>query len=488
MDKYVIAPPVGSNNNSVGAADRPWQEGDFEKVVADEIIVKGPVVDVRAFGAVGDGVTDDTEAIQTAITTLKNEGKKNLLIPVGTYIISNEIIIDGQLTIWGYGAVIKNVGNTDALRVGTTVASWNGLKCLIKGLTVIGNAQSGNGLQINGMLCGLYECSFRENGLSGIRGQSAQYARIENCAFGDNGRYGIELVHGESYSSNNDIVIQGTYECINNKLGGYYLSASKLFFARNTFTVFETDCAKVGMYAEGYNSIYVNNGFEIFNGGGSSEDVNVVTLAAGTLLSEFCNNIIESAGAGNVTPLRVISGYVKIAANNFNIVYTGHKYIEIDGGEVIEENNIFPNNNNAPVAIDKIKSVPQIMHLKKTITPTFNGSLYIGTLTLNFTKPGAYLVSVYAKAGGGSADHGCQVQCLYEYKSEGNFPVANATRLSFLNSSSNTVYTDVPTANNGSMSININCASAGDIEVLCNVLPLMLDFGVILSQQTDYVS
>lgn len=32
MDKYTIAPPAGSTNNSVGAADRPWHEGHFDSV------------------------------------------------------------------------------------------------------------------------------------------------------------------------------------------------------------------------------------------------------------------------------------------------------------------------------------------------------------------------------------------------------------------------------------------------------------------------
>lgn len=32
MDKYTIAPPAGSTNNSVGAADRPWKEGHFDSV------------------------------------------------------------------------------------------------------------------------------------------------------------------------------------------------------------------------------------------------------------------------------------------------------------------------------------------------------------------------------------------------------------------------------------------------------------------------
>lgn len=32
MDKYVIAPPAGSTQNSVGASDRKWKEGHFEKL------------------------------------------------------------------------------------------------------------------------------------------------------------------------------------------------------------------------------------------------------------------------------------------------------------------------------------------------------------------------------------------------------------------------------------------------------------------------
>lgn len=32
MDKYIVAPPLGSTNNSVGAANGKWQEGYFEKL------------------------------------------------------------------------------------------------------------------------------------------------------------------------------------------------------------------------------------------------------------------------------------------------------------------------------------------------------------------------------------------------------------------------------------------------------------------------
>ena len=50
-------------------------------VTANDIIAKEPIVDVRAFGAKGDGITDDTAAFQAAVATLVDNSK--LLIPAG---------------------------------------------------------------------------------------------------------------------------------------------------------------------------------------------------------------------------------------------------------------------------------------------------------------------------------------------------------------------------------------------------------------------
>ncbi|MBI4243693.1 MAG: right-handed parallel beta-helix repeat-containing protein [Planctomycetes bacterium] len=57
-----------------------------------DMVTKGPWMDVRAFGAVGDGEADDTLAIQGAINALPSAGGI-LFIPTGIYKITSELYI-----------------------------------------------------------------------------------------------------------------------------------------------------------------------------------------------------------------------------------------------------------------------------------------------------------------------------------------------------------------------------------------------------------
>lgn len=59
-------------------------------------MIAGNMVNVRDFGAVGDGVADDTSAIQAAISACYASGE-TLYIPTGTYLISDTLdLIDGN--------------------------------------------------------------------------------------------------------------------------------------------------------------------------------------------------------------------------------------------------------------------------------------------------------------------------------------------------------------------------------------------------------
>src|SRR5881275_3345178 len=49
---------------------------------------KGDQVDVKTYGAVGDGVTNDTAAFNAALKSLADAGGGVCLVPKGTYLIS----------------------------------------------------------------------------------------------------------------------------------------------------------------------------------------------------------------------------------------------------------------------------------------------------------------------------------------------------------------------------------------------------------------
>ncbi len=81
-----------------------------------------PDVNIKDFGAVGDGTNDDTAAIQKAIN--QSQGKGRINIPEGTFIVSETIIIPSNTHLSGEGkdSVIKmkhDVGrNTTLMRTG----------------------------------------------------------------------------------------------------------------------------------------------------------------------------------------------------------------------------------------------------------------------------------------------------------------------------------------------------------------------------------
>lgn len=78
----------------------------------------GTVVNVRSVGAVGDGKTDDSAAIQTAIDQLKSVGGGQLYLPAGNYLVNEQIVLDSVdffLNVKGSGMDITRIyiNNTD---------------------------------------------------------------------------------------------------------------------------------------------------------------------------------------------------------------------------------------------------------------------------------------------------------------------------------------------------------------------------------------
>lgn len=74
-------------------------------------------VNVETFGAVGDGVTDDAAAIQSALDFAHEAGGGLVQFTPGkTYAVTTFLAVYDYTTIYAYGATIKAVGNSGILR------------------------------------------------------------------------------------------------------------------------------------------------------------------------------------------------------------------------------------------------------------------------------------------------------------------------------------------------------------------------------------
>jgi hypothetical protein len=69
-----------------------------------------PWVDVRAFGATGDGSTDDTDALVLAIFVAAVHKGGTVLLPPGRYAFSGELVIPDGVDLWGCGGH-QQIGN-----------------------------------------------------------------------------------------------------------------------------------------------------------------------------------------------------------------------------------------------------------------------------------------------------------------------------------------------------------------------------------------
>ncbi len=109
---FSIAPPLGSsievmtNETGVintGNATAITYTASFPGAVQQTVQTKlEQYVSVKDFGAVGDGVTDDTAAIQAAL----NSGQTNIVLPDGTYLVTASLAVPANVFLSAYGASI----------------------------------------------------------------------------------------------------------------------------------------------------------------------------------------------------------------------------------------------------------------------------------------------------------------------------------------------------------------------------------------------
>lgn len=129
-DELQIQAFSGFNVANIQSANVSFQQGGTGSSVRSVDAKLKEVVSVKDFGAVGDGVTDDTAAIQAAINAAAN-----VFVPAGIY-KCNGVTLPSNRTIWGEGAASVIFQPTTANLQGVLYANSNSPSSYVENITI----------------------------------------------------------------------------------------------------------------------------------------------------------------------------------------------------------------------------------------------------------------------------------------------------------------------------------------------------------------
>lgn len=330
------------NNIPASIYDIAWNltgnPGDVWTYVGNTYeVVANQGIDVTLFGAKGDGVTDDTVAIQSAITAVSANGGGTIYFPPGTYIISSPLLINSdnvQLLGSSWNSVLFPTAGFGAnpmihsLAIGGGAFRY-GIK--ISDLFLDGNNVTGIiGIQLDTTYqAQIYHTRVRHcvgTGIfmNGSSGNTGAYNSINNCHITDGGA-GI----GIDTNFNEWLVIEGGLVSFHNTAGGIGFRSKTLnnrvigaafdnndtgilqsFAGRLTVTgcQFDRGVTRFIRLQGSKNSVITGNFFGSFNGTGSKNILDIDdannsgNIVNGNNLinggSTWTNYVVENANVG----------------------------------------------------------------------------------------------------------------------------------------------------------------------------------------------
>jgi parallel beta-helix repeat protein len=169
--------------------------------------VKGAVlnrgVNVKDYGAKGDGVTDDTAAIQAAM-----DAASNVYFPAGTYLVGAALVPNTNQYMWGTGATIKLADSTN-----TSIISADGASNItIEGLSLDGNKANQSITKTDSTKAVIYltdtsnatqvtknnivNCKIINAGSDGVCFGASTYSGVSDCYIEAPAQHGISTIGG----------------------------------------------------------------------------------------------------------------------------------------------------------------------------------------------------------------------------------------------------------------------------------------------------
>lgn len=155
-------------------------------------ILSTEFINVKTYGAKGDGVTNDAPAIQSALDSVKTTGGI-IYFPVGTYLVKSAVLFySNQILFFEYGATILQGDSINSLMRNYSTTSIGGYDGTHDSM-IIGATFDGGSYTTNNTLLGfchsknivIKDCKFRNayGGWHDLEINSSQYILVENCDF-----------------------------------------------------------------------------------------------------------------------------------------------------------------------------------------------------------------------------------------------------------------------------------------------------------------
>ena len=183
-------PNVNEPGTGIGSKPEPSPAGTAG-AISSPILERAQVVSVKTFGAVGDGVTNDTAAFSEALAACAADGG-TCLVPEGTYLISaSGISTERNKPSVVSGVHLKGAGRASILKV-AGMPTNHLLRC------------DGDKWSVENLTFDMGDYTPPKAGFAAITGRGNNW-RVANCAIVKSGKWAIQAYGGSNWS------IEGNY-------------------------------------------------------------------------------------------------------------------------------------------------------------------------------------------------------------------------------------------------------------------------------------
>ena len=327
---------LASDTAGKGAALVAFKQSGVGAAVRTLLDKAEEFVSVKDFGAVGDGVTDDTAAIQAALDSLPSFGGE-VYVPTGQYRVTAGLVANKRVRLVGAGYSYLLASPSPCVIIKASTVSGPGLTLPTPASTVenisflgeVGN--TGDGILIKAARCTLRDVSVFRMGNDGIRigtdagNENCNLWYLSNVKTKSNGQHGLHLSEGAGALADTNAGTCVNIDAQSNGAAGVYLNGSQL----NTFVggAYQNN-ATYGIHLSPHAS------YNVFSGGDpEANSIAQVRLDAGAVGNAFymytvlysgfnIANIADNNRIECIDHNRVVSGIkfppTQVASNDVN--------------------------------------------------------------------------------------------------------------------------------------------------------------------------